>query len=345
MINYVISFTFILIAMIFDLKIKRLPNLLFIIFLLFGIGYFILYSKISFYFILSLIAMFGFYFLEYISVPEMKILLVLSLLIRSVFSFIFFYKIAAFILVFIYAIYALKKKKIKNPFKFILEPISKLKRDFVIDLMLYTSIFVILLFYFKLPFVYITVVFTLLPLIFCKVGKKLRIVLTAIALPFAIFFINFNLIYFVLAALFGLVFFPLIFLLPRFFKAILYNLTEKLPVSKLQEGMYLSRAYTVLKNKSLVSEKDLFKDVVDGFNEKNFLFSSIGNTVKHFTRKKDIYGMISMSLDKRKIEKLKYISKQKKLKFAEVYTPANKILNYLSLTIALLIEIFGIILI
>jgi predicted solute-binding protein len=109
--------------------------------------------------------------------------------------------------------------------------------------------------------------------------------------------------------------------------------------------MCLSRSYDILKNGRLVIRKDLFKEVIDNFDENNFLFGSIQNTVRHFVNKKNYSYSISRKLDRKKIEKLKHLYRRKKLKSVEIYRPANKLFNYLSLIIALLMENYGLILI
>ena len=183
------------------------------------------------------------------------------------------------------------------------------------------------------------------PIIFSKI-KETKKALVAITIFFyTIIFIGIEPLLFISGGLFGLGMFVLICVLPRFFKVALYDLTAKFSINKLQEGMYLSNSYSVLMNGRLAIKKDLFKNVVDGFNEKNFLFSSITNTTKHFVNKRKIDYAIERELDKIEIKKLKHLAKKKKLSTVEVYLPANKLLNYLPMFIALLIEIYGLILI
>jgi len=344
MISYIPVLTLLLAIMLLDLKIRKIPNSLFMIFLFCSIIYGIVLSNITIYLVLSLIAILIFYLFEYLSVPEIKILFILSFFVESPISLVFFYKILAFACISIYALYTFKKRSVRRKLKYFIEPIIKLKVNFVIDLVLFSCIFFILLSYFKLPFTITVLISIVFPMIFSKIKETKKALISIVIFFSTVVFIGIDPFAFISGGIIGLGMFVLVCVLPRFFKAIIYDLIDNVSIKKLQEGIYLSRSYSILKNGRLAIKKDLFKNVVDGFDEKNFLFSSIGNTAKHFVDKKKA-DVIERELDKREIKKLRGLAKKKKLNAVEVYLPANKLLNYLSMFIALLIEVYGLVII
>ena len=345
MINYILALISLSVIMLIDLKIKKISNPLFMVFLFCAIIYGFAISNITIYLVLSLVTILIFYFFEYLSVPETKILFILSFFVKSPISIVFFYKILAFVCVSFYALYTFKKRNVKRKLRYFVEPIIKLKENFIIDLVLFSCIFFILLSYFKLPFTIVLLISIGFTMIFSKIKESKKALIAIIIFFCTVALIGMDPLVFISGGLFGLGIFVLVCVLPRFFKVILYDLTDDLSINKLREGMYLSKSYTILENGRLAIKKDLFKNVVDGFNEKNFLFSSIGNTTKYFVNKRKIDYTIERKLDKKEVKKLKHLAKIKKLSTVEVYLPANKLLNYLSMFIALLIEIYGLILI